>query len=189
MKKAAGAQNAVLKEGMSAPDTLIPVTEVVEQVLDNLLVMIRQERQALCTGPSITIYVGSIAIGGIYKRAAMASSSVLNKHFTKNPASTEYRFEQDAISPESVHYLLITWMRETCQPFEAFAVPMQEAFSENIALLRAARLLGMERYAKHILSTYINYLKTELPTYEEITIVEKNATSDKDPLWTSMVST
>ncbi|EMD90197.1 hypothetical protein COCC4DRAFT_127501 [Bipolaris maydis ATCC 48331] len=43
-------------------------------------------------------------------------------------------------------------------------------------------------YCPHILGAYITYLKSELPSYEEIVIIEQNATSDKDPLWTTMVN-
>jgi len=70
--------------------------------------MIRQQREKLLEGPKITVYVGSDAVKGIYKRAAMASSSVLNEHFTNYPRSVEYRFEQGSVSPLSVKHLLVT---------------------------------------------------------------------------------
>jgi hypothetical protein len=38
------------------------------------------------------------------------------------------------------------------------------------------------------LTAFIDYLKNELPSYEEIAFVERNATSPKDPLWTHMVN-
>lgn len=162
---------------------------VFNQGPDSLFDMIRQQREKLLDGPKITVYIGSTAVEGVYKRAAMASSSVLNRHFTNNPESAEYRFEQGLVFPDAVRYLLVTWLPEACQGFEACAVRMRNTFGENVALLRAARLLGMERYASHILVIYRGYLKTELPSYEEIAIVEENASSDKDPLWTTMVST
>ena len=118
----------------------------------------------------------------------MAASSVLNKHFTGNAESTEYRFLRGEIHPAAVRLLLIGWMRETCNEFEAYAIPIQNTFEEDVAVLRAVRLLGMERYCSHILSHYVNYLKTELPTYEHIIAVQQNATSYKDPLWTAMVN-
>jgi hypothetical protein len=65
---------------------------------------------------------------------------------------------------------------------------MQDTFKENVALLRAVRLLKMEQYAKHILYVHREYLETHLPSYDEIEIVEEYATSDKDPLWTKMVN-
>jgi len=80
-------------------------------------------------------------------------------------------------------------MKEACRGSEVYAVYMREDFGENVRLYRAARLLGMERYAGHILVAYRNYLHTELPSYQEIALVEENASSDKDPLWTHMVST
>ncbi|KAI4954494.1 hypothetical protein J4E91_002207 [Alternaria rosae] len=161
---------------------------VIDQPIDNLLEMIRAQRQALLQGPRITIRVGDTSVEGISKRAAMVASSVLHKHFTANPRSLEYVFSRGQIHPGAVHLLLIGWMQETCDEFEAYAVPAQKTFGEDVALLRAARLLGMERYCSHILAGYIEYLKTQLPSYEEIIAVEQNATSDKDPLWTAMVN-
>jgi DNA-directed RNA polymerase subunit N (RpoN/RPB10) len=132
--------------------------------------------------------VGDTSVTDIPKRAAMAASSVLYKHFNTNPEALEYRFSRGYIHPGAVRFLLISWMRETCNEFEAYAIPAQKTFAEDIAILRAARLLGMERYCRHILIGYVDYLKTQLPSYEEIITVEQNATSDKDPLWTAMVN-
>ncbi|EUC45361.1 hypothetical protein COCMIDRAFT_78650, partial [Bipolaris oryzae ATCC 44560] len=161
---------------------------IVDQCYDNLLEMIRPQRQALLTGPRITIHIGNTSVSDIYKRSAMAASSVLHRHFTNHPNSLECRFSRSQINPGAVRLLLIKWMREACNEFEAHAVPYQKTFFEDIAVLRAARLLGMERYCSHILGAYTTYLKSELPSYEEIVIIEQNATSDKDPLWTSMVN-
>jgi hypothetical protein len=161
---------------------------VVHQKFDNLLEMIYQEREGLLKGPRITIYVGDVPVPDISKRAAMAVSSVLNKHFTSNPESLEYRFSRGQLNPGAIRLLLVGWMQETCQDFEAYAVPAQQTFGEDVAVLRAARLLGMERYCRHVLTQYVEYLKTQIPSYEEIVAVEKNATSDKDPLWTAMVN-
>lgn len=162
--------------------------QIVEQDYDNLLEMISQQRKALLQGPRITVYIGETAVEGISKRAAMASSLLLNKHFKKNPDLLQYRFSKDRLSARAIRLLLITWMQETCQEFEAHAVPAQETFSENLDLLRASWVLGMDRYTKHIFNEFKNYLKRELPSYEEIILIEQSSTSDKDPLWTSMVN-
>ncbi|KAG9190852.1 hypothetical protein G6011_08940 [Alternaria panax] len=169
------------------PSQLSP-SAVVNQALDNLLEMIRPQRRGLLQGPHITIHVGDTSVTDIPKRAAMAASSVLHKHFVANPESLEYCFSRGQIHPGAVRFLLIGWMRETCNEFEAYAIPAQKTFGENVAILRAARLLGMERYCRHILISYVDYLKTQLPSYEEISAVEQNTTSDKDPLWTAMVN-
>ncbi|KAI4932537.1 hypothetical protein J4E85_002935 [Alternaria conjuncta] len=167
---------------------LSPSSTVIDQPIDNLLEMIRAQRQALLQGPRVTIRIGDTSVEGISKRAAMAASTVLHKHFTANPHSHEYVFSRGQIHPGAVRLLLIGWMQETCNEFEAYAVPAQKTFGEDVALLRAARLLGMERYCSHIHAGYVEYLKTQLPSYEEIIAVEQNATSDKDPLWTAMVN-
>lgn len=165
-----------------------PSSPVVNQGLENLLEMIRPKRQALLKGPRITIHIGDTSVTSIAKRAAMAASLTLQRHFAKNPQSMEYRFSRGQIHPGAVRLLLIGWMQDTCNEFEAHAIPSQKTFAEDIALLRAARLLGMQDYCPHIMTEYINYLKSELPSYEEIVAVEKNAKSDNDPLWTTMVN-
>ena len=176
--------NAVANIGKKPTSTSL----VVDQGLENLLEMIRPKRQALLKGPRITIHVGDTSVTGIAKPAAMAASSTLQKHFARNPQSMEYRFSRGQIHPGAVRLLLIGWMQDICNEFEAHAIPSQKTFAEDIALLRAARLLGMQNYCPHIMADYINYLKSELPSYEEIVAVEKNAKSDNDPLWTTMVN-
>jgi hypothetical protein len=161
---------------------------IVDQVVDNMLEMIRQERQGLLKGPRITVYVGDVPVPGIAKRAAMAASPLFNKHFTGNPESLEYSFYKGQLNPGAIRLLLVGWLEEMCKDFEAYAVPPQQTFGEDVAILRAACLLGMERYCRHVLVEYVDYLKTQLPSYEEIVAVEKNATSEKDPLWTAMVN-
>lgn len=163
------------------------VTAVVHQPHENFYTMIRQKRQKLFQGPMITLRTGNTAVNGIYKRVAMAASPVLNKHFVEHPDSIEYSFS-DHVVPGAVRYLLDIWMRHIRDAFEVYAVPGQDSFIKNVTLLRAARLLGMERYTRYILESHIVFLKNNLPTYEHIIIIEDNATSDKDPLWTSMVN-
>jgi hypothetical protein len=162
---------------------------LVEQPLDNLYVMIRQERQGLLKGPQITIHSGTEAVTGIFKRAAMAASSVLNAHFVKNPEVFEYHLSpEDTVDPRAIHYLLVSYMHGISKDLEACAVPWLNTFSQNVALLRAARKLGMEPYTKHILTSHVIYLKDHIPSYEEIAIIERNKTWEKDPLWTKMLN-
>ncbi|KAH7082185.1 hypothetical protein FB567DRAFT_403478, partial [Paraphoma chrysanthemicola] len=156
--------------------------------LENFLEMIRQARQDLLQGPLVTVFVGAVAVVGVFKRVAMAVSKNLNAHFSQNPESVEYHFPAGYLDPGAVRTLLVTWVRDNARKFEAYAVPMHDTFAQNVALLRASRMLGMELYTKHILHAFVEYLKDKLPSYEEIAIVERNATSNKDPLWTAMVN-
>lgn len=164
------------------------VSGVVEQPLDNLYVMIRPQRQNLFTGPRITINIGTVKVTGIFKRVAMAVSSVLNEHFVKSPDSVEYTSPDDILVPGAVRYLLIAYPQNISQEFMAYAVPMQGTFAKNVSLLHASRKLGMEQYTRPLLNAHVSYLREELPSYEEIAIVERMATSEKDPLWTYMVN-
>jgi hypothetical protein len=186
--------HAPSKSDTSPPQkTIVPAIQayspVVNQPLDSLYVMIRQERQALLTGPKITIYSGAHTVTGIFKRAAMAVSSVLNAHFTAHPSSLSFHLSpEDTVTPGAIRYLLDTYMHSTSLDFEAHAVPMQNTFPANIAILHAARKLGMEPYTRHILTSHVIYLKEHIPSYEEIAVVERNKTGDKDPLWTHMLN-
>jgi hypothetical protein len=118
-------------------------SSLIEQSLDDLFVMIRQQRQALFASPPITLYFQGVVIADVHKRVAMAVSRIVNQHFTVNPDPTEYHFQTDVLDPDAVRYLLITWVREISEEFQVHAVPMQDIFVNNVALLRAARLLGM----------------------------------------------
>jgi hypothetical protein len=160
-----------------------------QQPLEDLYVMIRQQRQELFQGPLITIDVQDRngAVKGIYKRVAMAVSPVLNRYFEQNPYSMVYTSREYA-DAEAVRYLLGIWMEDIRDEFEVQAVPMQETFIANVKLLRASRILGMERYTQHIMNTYLEYLMTEIPSYYEIDMIDLNTTSEKDPLWSRMVN-
>lgn len=174
---------ADLAEKQSKPQP----ARTVKQDLDNLFEMIRQQRLKLVRGPQITFYIGEIAVHGVPKRAAMAASSVLNDYFTKNPAELTYHCS-DTVSPKAVRVLLVSWMKETCKVFEAYPVPEQKTFAQSVAVIRAARSLGMERYTEPLLADHVHYVSACLPSYEEIIIIEQSAVSSKDPLVTAMVN-
>ncbi len=163
--------------------------EPIEQPLDNLFVMIRQQRKTLLEGPRISVHFGKLMVDDIPKRAAMAASPVLNEYFTKNPQRITYRISISnvLITTDAVQYILKTWMHETCVTFEAFAVPLQPTMTEDLAILRASTALGMENYTDDILQYYVRYFKSNLPTYEEIVTLEQHARSRQDPLWKIMV--
>lgn len=163
-------------------------TEIITQPYDNLLVMIQQERKALLTGPTVTIHVGKHTINRVPKRAIMAASWKLNKHFTNNPNSNQYTYKDETLDPNAMNMLLVKWLNSTCQGFEAHVVPFQATFDRDIAVLRAAHVLGMDRYTLHIQHAYTEYLKTCLPTYHEIVVLTKYTVSDREPLWANLVN-
>lgn len=132
-------------------------------------------------GPRITVSIGQVSVYNIPKRAAMAVSRTLNEHFTANPHSKELHFEAGSLETKAVRILLISWLRDTSKIFEAHQVHFRKQFHSNIAILRAARLLGMECYTNSILQYSISYMKTEVPHYHEIACVEAMHTSYKDP--------
>ncbi|OAK99229.1 hypothetical protein IQ06DRAFT_355946 [Phaeosphaeriaceae sp. SRC1lsM3a] len=177
----------VQQKNASEVDSAPTQNVVVDQPLDNLYIMIREQREKLFHGPLITIHIGEHHVTGIYKRVAMATSSVLHNYFDNNPDSVDFTV-QDSVAPEAVKYMLNTWMQEMCHEFEVHAMPLQSSFTNNVAILRAARFLGMEPYTKWILTNFVEYLRDNIPSYEEVAIVGSNRTSKSDPLWTLMVN-
>ncbi|KAJ4304801.1 hypothetical protein N0V90_000329 [Kalmusia sp. IMI 367209] len=169
-------------------DEAMPRNTKTKRKPDTWLVMIRFERIKMMQGPTITVSVGDVSIRDIPKRAAMVVSTTLSKYFTEHPEHSEYKFGYGSLDPGAVNALLVLYLRATCKVFEATEVPFRNTFYENVAILRAARLLGMERYTRSILRYYVKYLYDELPRYDEIVIIEDMATSNKDPLWTKMVN-
>jgi hypothetical protein len=141
---------------VSSEVAVTPLASVVlEQRLDNLYAMIRLERQNLFSGPLITITVGSTRVTGIFKRVAMALSSVLNAYFVQNPESVEYHSPVENLEPGAFYYLLSTYPHETSQDFMVWPVPMQKTFAKNVSLLHASRKLGMVRYTRENLIIHI----------------------------------
>lgn len=164
---------------------------VVDQPLNDWYGMTRPHRQYLLKGPCVTIYIGKdgkIAVQDISKRVAMALSRVLNDHFTANPESLDYHLENAAVEADAVYTLLVKYPQFTCKDWEPAEMQFQGTFEKDIALLSAAHLLRMDKYVRSVMRAYFNYLKTHIPKYEEIEILEKLRTSDKDHLWNCMVN-
>jgi hypothetical protein len=164
-----------------------PSARVVEQSLRNIYSMSLENRQALLVGPKVTIRVGDQSIHHVPKYALMATSSVLNKHFINQAKSSEYRFTDDKVDHSAVRHL-VQWLKSVCSSPQVFEVPSPKTFREVLSVLRAARLLGMNRYVKTITDTQIQYLKVKIPEYDEIVALEQMALSKTDPLWTTMVN-
>jgi hypothetical protein len=149
--------------------------------------MIRQHRQSLLQGPRITIYIRDFAVIGIAKRLAMALSPVLNEHFASDPTSLEFHLNAVALEPLAVHTLLVEYPETTANHFRAGEVGFQGWFRDDVAILSASRVFGMQMYTTSILATYLRYLDTTIPEYSEVIAVEQLRTSDDDPLWTTMI--
>lgn len=155
-------------------------------------------------GPRITIYISNVTVTKIPKRAAMAISKTLNDHFTANPHGDRFYFESGSLTAKSVRTLLLYWLRDTSNIFEAHEVLLhdhfrrdlaktsedikKEDFELDVAVLRTSRLLGMEQYTKSMMQYYNTYITTGVPDLKEIACVEAMRTSSMDPLWTTTVN-
>ncbi|KAF2022429.1 hypothetical protein BU24DRAFT_471647 [Aaosphaeria arxii CBS 175.79] len=182
------------KNTSKAPSAPLPTKthdpkQVVFQKLDDLRLMCPSERRGLANGPRVGIYIGDEKIMELPRRAAMAASAVLNTHLRKGMHVTNFRFKNTIPDANAVRFVLGDWLRESCTVAEEVdQIPSADTFSQNLKRLQAARLLGMDRYATHILIYHVDYLKTRLPTYEEILDVIKFRTSNRDPLYTAMIN-
>jgi hypothetical protein len=186
----------VAKAGHSESQSFLPTetepNSVVVQPVVNVLDMLRPQIKEILEGPTITICFGAQRLNKVSKRMGMALSQVLNDYFTKYPTSLEYRFGEGEVDPAAVEYLLVWWPKAISEDFESFLVPFRSTFREDVALLQASRTLYMGEYTNHILASYTDYLKNNLPAYDEITTILEfshcnNASSSKDPLLTSVV--
>ncbi|OAG06340.1 uncharacterized protein CC84DRAFT_1205861 [Paraphaeosphaeria sporulosa] len=195
---------STIPPGLASSSTEPKLDAIVHQHLEDWRLMIRQERMYMMQGPKITIYIGATPALTTSKRAAMAVSRTLNAHFTANPESTRFNFRAGKLTKKAIHTLLKHWLRETCKTFEAREVLLHNHYQRNIAqaredikvgdfeldvaVLRASRLLGMEKYTKSIMKYYVNYIRTGMPQHKEIAYVEAMQTHPKDPLWTAMIN-
>jgi hypothetical protein len=164
------------------------VDAIVHQKLDQWLLMIRFERMEMMKGPKTTVYFGDLPIKNIPKRAAMAVSVKLNHHFSFNPCSTRFDIDTGLLTAKAVRTLLVHWLQKTNRLFEAHEVQFQNGFYRDIAVLRAARFFGMERYTDSIMKHYVEYMRTKVPHYDEIAYAEAMRTSEKDLVWTAMLN-
>jgi hypothetical protein len=180
-------------ESQPLPPTQTEPNPVVVQPVVNVLDMLRPQIKETLEGPTITIWFGAQRLNKVSKRMVMALSQVLNDYFTKYPTSLEYRFGEGEVDPAAVEYLLVWWPKAISEDFEGFLVPFRSTFREDVALLQASRALYMGEYTNHILALYTDYLKNNLPAYDEITTILEfspcnNASSRKDPMLTSVVN-
>ncbi|KAF9741891.1 hypothetical protein PMIN06_007996 [Paraphaeosphaeria minitans] len=175
---------------------------IVHQHLDDWRLMIGQERMYMMQGPTITIYIGGKPAVTTWKRAAMAVSRTLNGHFTANPESTRFDFAPGDLTRKAVYTLLRDWLQKTGKEFEAHEVLLHNQhdiaqaredvtindFELDMAVLWAARVLGMEKYTDVITQYYLNYIRTGMPHHMEIACVEEMRASPENPLWTTMIN-
>jgi hypothetical protein len=143
------------------------VDAIVHQKLDQWLLMIRFERMEMMKGPKTTVYFGDLPIKNIPKR---------------------FDIDTGLLTAKAVRTLLVHWLQKTNRLFEAHEVQFQNGFYRDIAVLRAARFFGMERYTDSIMKHYVEYMRTKVPHYDEIAYAEAMRTSEKDLVWTAMLN-
>ncbi|KAF2635733.1 hypothetical protein P280DRAFT_169800 [Massarina eburnea CBS 473.64] len=174
------------KAPMPTPPTTAP-NPVVNQPIDDIFQMCQTQRRELLQGPQITIHMGTTTISKISKRFAMAASPILNAHFTSHPTSLTFTIANNYLAPHAVKALLKTWPEHGVNRFQTPDFMVTNTV-DDIPILRAAYLLGMQRYTRTMRLRWVKYLKRSLPTYEEIDAVMACSSGEMDPLRWNMVN-
>ncbi|KAF2788355.1 hypothetical protein K505DRAFT_342158 [Melanomma pulvis-pyrius CBS 109.77] len=78
---------------------------------------------------------------------------------------------------------LVNWLVGALSTKRVASVKSLGSFAEDLALLRAAKLLGMHKYVQDIFNYRWGYLKNNIPTYEEIDVILSLALSREDPFF------
>lgn len=153
--------------------------------LANIGEMSLQDRQNLLIGPTWKIFVGDEIIFNIPRRLIMTVSKSAQILYMHDPNMNSILLSKDFTSPAPVLHLM-NWLVEICKTFKPFHIRDRDTFMETLAVVRAARMLGMEKYIDHMVRFYDRYIQKELPQYDEITAIEAMALDEEDPLFRSL---
>ncbi|KAF2114376.1 hypothetical protein BDV96DRAFT_632539 [Lophiotrema nucula] len=181
-----------LATGVSSTDETSSGPRFIAQKLDNFLAMSPTEREWLVEGPTINIELGKMVVHDVPKRFAMAVSPPINSYFTRYPYAPVYKIYERDVEANAVFTLLRDWPEEVTKA-KYFQTPQPWRFNDlvkDLAVLRAAKVLGMDKYTVVTSNAYWNYLRYQLPTYEDIATLEKGAASSKqyDHYYRSLVN-
>jgi hypothetical protein len=160
--------------------------KIIEQSVDDILNLTQSHRRDLLKGPQISVFVGKNRPFRTHKRFAIAASTVINAHFVSKPETNTYRLKDAHTSAAAVRTLLYVWPRHGVNHFQMPPVPTT-TFVHDMQLLRASRLLGMEHCTHAIHTSYVAYLTTKIPEYEEIVAVLESRVGYDCPLFTAMM--
>jgi hypothetical protein len=165
---------------------LPPLTEPVG--LTNIMKLGRPHRKQLLLGDTWAICMDNRIICNIPKNLLMAVSRVAQATIKANPTATGINIEAGKVAPAAIQHIA-KWLTKVCHTPYPFRLPSRNVTSDTMAVLPAARVLGMEPYTSHIFNYWMAYLAEYIPPYEVITAIEANALTPHDAMFTHMANT
>ena len=83
--------------------------------------------------------------------------------------------------------VLVSWMLESTSAKRVANFQRTDSFASDLALVRAAKLLGMHIYVQRLFDYYWAYIKNNLPTYAEMDVIDGLALDKNDSLFRCLV--
>lgn len=136
------------------------------------------DRKRLCQGDEqLAVHVGQEEVFRVHWNLFR---SISTKAALAEPldASTKVIRMPAGLHPGAFRHIM-HWLRDMLNAPGFFLMEGRDAIEEDVPLCRAARLLGLEEYARHILVYYWNTLDETLPSFGDLVKLEKSATVDE----------
>jgi hypothetical protein len=85
---------------------------------------------------------------------------------------------------------IIKWLMANAKSNDFVPLPIRKTLSDNLLTIRAARQLGIDDvYTEHICGKYWGYVTRKIPTFDDITRIERYALDRGDLLFKAMATT
>jgi hypothetical protein len=152
----------------------------------------RDQREDLGRGPKVTISVGGVSTPTIPKKLLVQVSETANDFFTKNPNAKEMPFPRGSMAGGAVCEFA-KWINDICTASKEFSVKIRfpnitkDADMQNLAIMNAARVLGMLTYVRHFTRYYCDEIRKLLLPLSTIALIEQYATIG-DPVYECLVN-
>jgi hypothetical protein len=152
----------------------------------------RDQREDLGRGPKVTITVGGIPSPTIPKKMLMQVSEAANNYFTKNPNANVMPFPRGCMVGGAVCEFA-KWINDICTASKEFSVKIRfsnitkDADTQNLAIMQAARVLGMSTYVRHFTRHYCDEIRKVLLPLDTIARIAQFTTTD-DPVYECLVN-
>jgi hypothetical protein len=145
--------------------------------LENLRSLSVQERHALTQGEiKVDVLVGDKWICKMPWRLFQAMSTKAGDTEICDHTTRQLRIPA-GLSGKPFVYIL-DWLEDITGPKRFYLLRRRDSITEDVAICRAARLLGMMEYAQHIFNHYWALFKNTTPSFEEISAVERLALTE-----------
>ncbi|KAF2788357.1 hypothetical protein K505DRAFT_421163 [Melanomma pulvis-pyrius CBS 109.77] len=151
-----------------------------------------EQRKELGQGPKTCIVLGEVPIQGVPKKMFMQVSEMANNFFTKQPHANQMHIPANSMVIAAARELM-AWVSDVCTSPKEFSVKLRflsntpDADAQNIAIMSAARYLGMSTYVRHFTRHYCDEIRRQMLSLKTIALIEKFFAVD-DPVFECLVN-